>query len=165
MANKLAFANWKNCWDFRICKQGSKQNTEWRRNMIFLIESVVACAFFTLMIKIATAKRREVFTNDYPPVVTDKLPCFVLRAAFWALEKGDHVRQKAPGKLVPNMVRQFYISALIAQKASNERPIQQKRSCAQKIADWNPSRRLIHLLLCVFGGAVFQRRRVIRILP
>ncbi|MGN0656722.1 MAG: hypothetical protein ACI4KR_08000 [Ruminiclostridium sp.] len=41
--------------------------------MIFAIESIVACALFTLMIKIATTKRREVFANDYPPVVTEKL--------------------------------------------------------------------------------------------
>ena len=41
--------------------------------MIFFIECVVACALFTAMIEILCAKRREVFTNDYPPVVTDKL--------------------------------------------------------------------------------------------
>lgn len=33
--------------------------------MIFAIESIVACLLFTLMVKIATAKRREVLVNDY----------------------------------------------------------------------------------------------------
>lgn len=41
--------------------------------MIFLIESVVACLIFTLLIKLISHNRQEVFTNDYPPVVTDKL--------------------------------------------------------------------------------------------
>ena len=41
--------------------------------MIFLIECIVACALFTIMIEIICAKRREIFTNDYPPVVVDKL--------------------------------------------------------------------------------------------
>lgn len=41
--------------------------------MVFAIESIVACLLFTLMIKIVTWKRREAFTNDYHPVVTDKL--------------------------------------------------------------------------------------------
>lgn len=41
--------------------------------MIFVIECIVACALFTAMLEIICAKRREIFTNDYPPVVTDKL--------------------------------------------------------------------------------------------
>ena len=41
--------------------------------MIFLIESVIACAIFTLLIKAISHNRQEIFTNDYPPVVTDKL--------------------------------------------------------------------------------------------
>lgn len=41
--------------------------------MIFFIECVVACALFTAALEIMCAKRREIFTNDYPPVVTDKL--------------------------------------------------------------------------------------------
>ncbi len=41
--------------------------------MIFLIECIVACALFTAALEILCARRREVFTNDYPPVVTDKL--------------------------------------------------------------------------------------------
>ncbi len=41
--------------------------------MIFLIECIVACALFTIMLEIICSKRREIFTNDYPPVVVDKL--------------------------------------------------------------------------------------------
>ena len=41
--------------------------------MVFLIESVAACVIFTLLIKLISHNRQEVFTNDYPPVVTDKL--------------------------------------------------------------------------------------------
>lgn len=41
--------------------------------MIFLIESIVACVLFTLMVKLISHNRQEVFTNDYPPVVTNKL--------------------------------------------------------------------------------------------
>ena len=41
--------------------------------MTFFIECVVACALFTAALEIMCAKRREIFTNDYPPVVTDKL--------------------------------------------------------------------------------------------
>ena len=41
--------------------------------MIFIIECIAACALFTAVLEIMCAKRREIFTNDYPPVVTDKL--------------------------------------------------------------------------------------------
>lgn len=41
--------------------------------MLFLIEAVIACVFFTLLIKVISHNRQEVFTNDYPPVVTDRL--------------------------------------------------------------------------------------------
>lgn len=41
--------------------------------MVFLTESIVACVLFTVALEILCAKRREIFTNDYPPVVTDKL--------------------------------------------------------------------------------------------
>ena len=39
--------------------------------MLFLIEAIVACAVFTLLIKLISHNRQEVFTNDYPPAVTD----------------------------------------------------------------------------------------------
>lgn len=61
--------------------------------MIFLIESVVACALFTLMIQIATAKRREVFANDYPPIVTDKLRQMGLIAEKPPAKKKDMIRK------------------------------------------------------------------------
>ena len=41
--------------------------------MIFIIECITACALFTAVLEIMCAKRREIFTNDYPPVVIDKL--------------------------------------------------------------------------------------------
>ncbi len=41
--------------------------------MIFLVECIVACVLFTVALEIMCARRREIFTNDYPPVVTDKL--------------------------------------------------------------------------------------------
>lgn len=41
--------------------------------MVCVVESIVACALFTLMIKLISHNRQEGFTNDYPPVVTDKL--------------------------------------------------------------------------------------------
>ena len=46
--------------------------------MIFLIECIVACILFTLMVKLATWKKQTAFTNDYPPVVTDKLRAMAL---------------------------------------------------------------------------------------
>ncbi len=41
--------------------------------MVFAIECVIACILFTILLEILCARRREVFVNDYPPVVTDKL--------------------------------------------------------------------------------------------
>jgi len=41
--------------------------------MTFLIEAIAACVLFTAALEILSAKRREVFTNDYPPVVIEKL--------------------------------------------------------------------------------------------
>lgn len=41
--------------------------------MLILIEGIVLCALFTLMIEIITHTKREAMVNDYPPVVTDKL--------------------------------------------------------------------------------------------
>ena len=61
--------------------------------MLFLIESFVACALFTLMVKLACAKRQEVFTNDYPPVVTDKLRALGLIAEKPPARKKDIIRK------------------------------------------------------------------------
>ena len=61
--------------------------------MVFLVESIAACVLFTLMIEIATAKRREAFTNDYPPVVTDKLRQMGLIAEKPPAKKKDIIRK------------------------------------------------------------------------
>mgnify|MGYP007084303504 CR=1 FL=1 len=37
------------------------------------MECIVACVLFTAALEIMCARRREIFTNDYLPVVTDKL--------------------------------------------------------------------------------------------
>ena len=61
--------------------------------MVFLIESIVACALFTLMIKLISHNRQEVFTNDYPPVVTDKLRALGLIAEKPPAKKKDIIRK------------------------------------------------------------------------
>ena len=61
--------------------------------MIFLIESVVACLIFTLLIKLISHNRQEVFTNDYPPVVTDKLRAMGLIAEKPPAKKKDMIRK------------------------------------------------------------------------
>ena len=61
--------------------------------MVFLIESVAACAIFTLLIKLISHNRQEVFTNDYPPVVTDKLRELGLIAEKPPAKKKDIIRK------------------------------------------------------------------------
>ena len=61
--------------------------------MLFLIESIAACALFTLMIKLISYNRQEVFTNDYPPVVTEKLRALGLIAEKPPARKKDIVRK------------------------------------------------------------------------
>ena len=61
--------------------------------MIFLIESVVACVAFTLLIKLSSHNRQEVFTNDYPPVVTDKLRELGLIAEKPPAKRKDMIRK------------------------------------------------------------------------
>ena len=61
--------------------------------MVFWIECLVACALFTVMLEIMCAKRREVFTNDYPPVVIDKLRSMNLVAEKPPTKKSDIVRK------------------------------------------------------------------------
>lgn len=61
--------------------------------MIFLIESIVMCVLFTLMIKLIAWKREAVFTNDYPPVVTDKLRTMGLIAQKPPARKKDYIRK------------------------------------------------------------------------
>lgn len=61
--------------------------------MVFLFESIAACALFTLLIKLISHNRQEVFTNDYPPVVTDKLRELGLIAEKPPAKKKDIIRK------------------------------------------------------------------------
>ena len=61
--------------------------------MIFLIESVVACTIFTFLIKAISHNRQEIFTNDYPPVVTDKLRALGMIAEKPPARKKDVIRK------------------------------------------------------------------------
>ena len=61
--------------------------------MLFLIESIVACVVFTLLIKLISHNRQEVFTNDYPPVVTDKLRELGVIAERPPAKKADIIRK------------------------------------------------------------------------
>ena len=61
--------------------------------MVFLIESVAACVIFTLLIKLISHNRQEVFTNDYPPVVTNKLRELGLIAEKPPAKKKDIIRK------------------------------------------------------------------------
>ena len=61
--------------------------------MLFLYESIVACLIFTLLIKLIAHNRQEVFTNDYPPVVTDKLRTLGLIAEKPPARKKDIIRK------------------------------------------------------------------------
>ena len=61
--------------------------------MLFLYESIVACLIFTLLIKLIAHNRQEVFTNDYPPAVTDKLRTLGLIAEKPPAKKKDIIRK------------------------------------------------------------------------
>ena len=61
--------------------------------MTFLIECIVACALFTAMLEILCAKRRKIFTNDYPPVVTDKLRSLNIVSEKPPTKKSDIIRK------------------------------------------------------------------------
>ena len=61
--------------------------------MVFLTESVAACTIFTLLIKLISHNRQEVFTNDYPPVVTNKLRELGLIAEKPPAKKKDIIRK------------------------------------------------------------------------
>ena len=61
--------------------------------MLFLMESIVACVIFTLLIKLISHNRQEVFTNDYPPVVTDKLRELGMIAEKPPAKKKDIIRK------------------------------------------------------------------------
>lgn len=61
--------------------------------MIFIIECIVACVSFTLALELLASKRREVFINDYPPVVTEKLRELNLIAEKPPAKKSDLLRK------------------------------------------------------------------------
>lgn len=61
--------------------------------MIFVIECAVACASFTIMLEILCAKRRKIFTNDYPPVVTNKLRDLGIVSEKPPAKKSDIIRK------------------------------------------------------------------------
>ena len=63
--------------------------------MIFAIECIIFCALFTLALELVAAGRREVFVNDYPPVVTEKLRALHLVAETPPPKKSDLVRKLA----------------------------------------------------------------------
>lgn len=61
--------------------------------MIFIVECIVACVLFTIALEIVAAGRREVFVNDYPPVVTDKLRDLKVVAEKPPTKKSDIIRK------------------------------------------------------------------------
>lgn len=61
--------------------------------MIFAIECIAACVLFMAALKLVSANREEVFVNDYPPVVTDKLRAMGLVAQKPPARKSDIVRK------------------------------------------------------------------------
>lgn len=61
--------------------------------MIFAVECIAACALFTAALELVAAKRREVFLNDYPPVVTEKLRVLGLVAEKPPARKSDVIRK------------------------------------------------------------------------
>lgn len=61
--------------------------------MIFAAECIAACVLFTLALELAAANRRDVFVNDYPPVVTDKLRELHLVAQTPPTKKSDIIRK------------------------------------------------------------------------
>lgn len=62
-------------------------------SMVFAIECIIACALFTIMLEIICAKRREVFTNDYPPVVIEKLRDMNIVSKKPPTKKSDIIRK------------------------------------------------------------------------
>lgn len=61
--------------------------------MIFAVECIVACVLFTLALELVAHNRQEVFLNDYPPVVTDKLRALGLVSQKPPAKKSDIIRK------------------------------------------------------------------------
>ncbi len=77
----------------KICYNNYEIRVIWRCVYDFLIECIVACVLFTAMIEISCAKRREIFTNDYPPVVIDKLRDLNIVSEKPPAKKSDIIRK------------------------------------------------------------------------
>lgn len=76
--------------------------------MVFAVESIAACVLFTVLLEIATFHRREVFVNDYPPVVTAKLRQMGLIAEKPPAKRNDMIR-----KLIAIMVYAVLFTLLL----------------------------------------------------
>lgn len=61
--------------------------------MVFAIECIIACVLFTIALEILAARRREVFVNDYPPIVTDRLRDLHMVADTPPTKKSDIIRK------------------------------------------------------------------------
>ena len=77
--------------------------------MVFFLECVVACVLFTAALEALAAKRREVFVNDYPPVVTEKLRALGIVAEKPPARKSDILR-----KLIAVVVFAYALIAVCA---------------------------------------------------
>ena len=77
--------------------------------MVFFLECVVACVLFTAALEALAAKRREVFVNDYPPVVTEKLRALGIVAEKPPARKSDIIR-----KLIAVVVFAYALIAVCA---------------------------------------------------
>lgn len=61
--------------------------------MVFVIECIVGCVLFTLALELASRGRREIFINDYPPIVAERLRGQGLVAEKPPTKKSDWVRK------------------------------------------------------------------------
>lgn len=61
--------------------------------MVFAIECIVACILFTLALELVAHNRQEVFINDSPPIVTDKLRALGLVSEKPPARKSDIIRK------------------------------------------------------------------------
>ena len=77
--------------------------------MVFFLECVVACVLFTAALEALAAKRREVFVNDYPPVVTEKPRALGIVAEKPPARKSDIIR-----KLIAVVVFAYALIAVCA---------------------------------------------------
>ena len=77
--------------------------------MVFFLECVAACVLFTAALEALAAKRREVFVNDYPPVVTERLRALGIVAEKPPARKSDILR-----KLIAVVVFAYALIAVCA---------------------------------------------------